>query len=190
MKTHISTQFSTSTWSGGSTTELLLIPSGGSYAERRFDLRLSCASVEKSPSDFTPLPGYKRFFTPLENPLHIMHTDIFLSAYLQPYDLYAFNGTDAIRSEGSGRDFNVIYKPELNPRLSVFREGDTSNLTISPHALNVFFTLAEGRLEIDGQEIKLPAFSLCRLETSETEAEVCAVCNTGEHPLLLTECVL
>lgn len=188
MKIHINTQFTTSTWSGGSTTELLIIPEDGNYAERCFDLRLSCASVDQSPSIFTELPGYKRFFTPLENSLHIMHTDMFLSANLRPYDLYAFNGTDSIRSQGTGRDFNVIYKPELNPRLSVFRPGDTSNLTVSPNALNAFFTLEGGLLEVDGKEIELPAFSLCRLETSEQE--VCSVCNQGEYPLLLVECVL
>lgn len=188
MKIHILNEFTTSTWSGGSTTEVLLVPEDGSYAERRFDLRLSCASINKSPSIFTELPGYKRFFTPLEKPLKIMHTDIFLSALLQPYDLYAFNGTDSIRSEGTGRDFNVIYKPELNPQLSVFQAGDTSNLKIKANALVAFFSLEEGVLEIDGKEIELPAFSLCKLESQETV--VCNLRNKGEHPLLAVECEL
>lgn len=54
------------TWSGGTTTEFYLFPRDGSYKERRFDLRISSATVDLEASDFTLLPDYQRIITPLE----------------------------------------------------------------------------------------------------------------------------
>ena len=39
-------RFSTSKWSGGSTTELFIWPKDASYAERRFNIRISTATVD------------------------------------------------------------------------------------------------------------------------------------------------
>lgn len=57
------------TWSGGTTTEFYLFPRDGSYKERRFDLRISSATVDLEASDFTLLPDYQRIITPLEGGL-------------------------------------------------------------------------------------------------------------------------
>ena len=59
-------QYKVSTWSGGTTTEIFLAPRDGSYADRRFDFRISSATVDLEESDFTPLDGVKRFLTILE----------------------------------------------------------------------------------------------------------------------------
>ena len=52
--------FVTSTWSGGTTTQLAIAPEGAVYAERSFLWRVSSATVELETSDFTPLPDYNR----------------------------------------------------------------------------------------------------------------------------------
>ena len=59
-------QYRTSQWSGGTTTELLIYPVDSSYSERSFKWRISSAEVEASESAFTSLPGITR---------HIMVTD-------------------------------------------------------------------------------------------------------------------
>lgn len=47
-------EFNISRWSGGTTTELFIWPYGASYAERRFSIRISTATVDiadpRSPS--------------------------------------------------------------------------------------------------------------------------------------------
>ena len=46
----------TSYWSGGTTTEIFIMPEGASYKDRDFLFRISTARVEKPESDFTLLP--------------------------------------------------------------------------------------------------------------------------------------
>ena len=60
-----------SRWSGGETREFLLFPDGASYAGRDFLWRVSSATVELAESDFTPLPDYRRFLTPLSGALRL-----------------------------------------------------------------------------------------------------------------------
>lgn len=65
--------FRTSTWSGGTTTELFLYPENGSYAARDFLFRISSATVDLEESDFTPLQGVERYITPLEGSFVLAH---------------------------------------------------------------------------------------------------------------------
>ena len=60
-----------SRWSGGETREFLLFPEGASYAGRDFLWRVSSATVELAESDFTPLPDYRRYLTPLSGALKL-----------------------------------------------------------------------------------------------------------------------
>lgn len=55
-----------SEWSGGQTRELLLLPEGSSYGRRDFSVRISSASVNAEESEFTLLPGVRRFLSVLE----------------------------------------------------------------------------------------------------------------------------
>ena len=65
--------FRTSTWSGGTTTELYLYPENGSYAARDFLFRISSATVDLPESDFTALPGVERYITPLAGSFTLTH---------------------------------------------------------------------------------------------------------------------
>ena len=59
----------TTTWSGGTTTQLAIAPEGAVYADRDFLWRLSSAKVELEHSDFTPLPDYNRLISVLHGEL-------------------------------------------------------------------------------------------------------------------------
>lgn len=63
----------TKTWSGGTTTELSISPQGSDYAERVFDFRVSSATVDLLESNFTPLPGVKRYLMILDGEMTIVH---------------------------------------------------------------------------------------------------------------------
>lgn len=101
-------EFKTSEWSGGTTTELFIWPEGSSYAERRFRVRISTANCRLEESHFTPLPGVKRFLTPLcagfELTVNGRETPLPHGSVLE------FSGGDDVTCRGSGRDLNLMLK--------------------------------------------------------------------------------
>lgn len=100
--------FKTTSWSGGTTTELLILPEGASYAERRFEARISTASVDIDESVFTPLPGVKRFLTPLCAGFDLTVNGESVSL---PFgEVLEFSGDDAVACRGRGRDLNLMLK--------------------------------------------------------------------------------
>jgi len=104
--------FTTSTWSGGKTTELFILPSGASYKERTFIARLSSATIEVPFSKFTHLDGIERFITPITYPFLIESGKIQSNnsnpTLLSTFDVYHFNGEDQTISYGMTRDFNLM----------------------------------------------------------------------------------
>lgn len=103
--------YKVSQWSGGSTTEIFLAPRDGSYAERRFDVRISSATVELEESDFTPLEGVKRYLTILEGTMELtFQEEPQRQVVLQPYEVVEFLGDVPTHSVGTARDFNLMLK--------------------------------------------------------------------------------
>lgn len=101
--------FTKSVWSGGSTTELFLLPEAGSYASRNFYARISSASVDLPRSEFTNLPNVKRFITPLNGKLSLTHDEKkFIE--LEPFCIYEFDGGIPTVSCGTVEDFNLMLK--------------------------------------------------------------------------------
>ena len=102
--------FSTSKWSGGVTTELFIWPEGASYAERRFDFRISTALVELEESRFTSLPGVERYLTPLCESGFSLAINGRAPVRLGKGSVLRFSGADDITCYGSGRDLNLMLK--------------------------------------------------------------------------------
>ena len=100
-------QLKTSTWAGGTTTELCIFPKGSVYQERNFDVRVSSARVDLDQSDFTSLPGYSRYIMPLVGALELGH-DGHDGAKLVPYQVHRFEGAWKTSSEGQCTDFNLM----------------------------------------------------------------------------------
>ena len=48
--------FKTTRWSGGTTTEFFIYPTGADYQKRKFAARISSAVIEDEYSKFTELP--------------------------------------------------------------------------------------------------------------------------------------
>lgn len=102
--------FRTSTWSGGTTTELFLYPENGSYAARDFRFRISSATVDLDESDFTALPGVERYITPLCGSFTLTHpgaAPVELPSLATPY---CFWGDVATHCVGKATDFNLMLK--------------------------------------------------------------------------------
>lgn len=101
-------RFRSTAWSGGTTDELVIMPEGSSYAERRFGFRISSASVDLESSVFTPLPGVKRFLTPLCSGFTLTVNG--READLPHGSVIEFSGDDSVLCRGSGRDLNLMLK--------------------------------------------------------------------------------
>lgn len=115
-----------STWSGGRTTQLCLLPVGASYAERNFDLRISSATVEIEESVFSDLRGYSRIIAPLEGSFDLQHPDRkgLQHFHLERYQLHAFDGREKTLCRGRGRDFNVIFRHGLDVKVMRLDPGE------------------------------------------------------------------
>ena len=72
--THLTAEsFVVSAWAGGVTTQIAIAPPRAAYADRDFLWRVSSASVETETSDFTALPDYWRWITPLSGSMTLFH---------------------------------------------------------------------------------------------------------------------
>lgn len=100
----------TSTWAGGTTTELWILPEDGNYALRDFQARISSATVRLKESDFTALPGIIRYITPLSGGFTLSHPDG-KTVTMSPFDApYRFDGGAATHCLGKATDFNLMLK--------------------------------------------------------------------------------
>ena len=122
--------FKTSNWSGGTTTELFIYPHEADYKKRNFLFRLSSATVDLDRSDFTPLPGFFRFISPLNGDLKISHDEKNFTK-LKPYEIYAFDGGAKTVSMGRVRDFNLMVKDGVETEVKNFALNKNSVLKFS-----------------------------------------------------------
>lgn len=106
--THLkAADYVTSTWSGGTTTQLGIAPQGAVYADRDFLWRVSSATVDLEVSDFTALPDYDRLISTVEGEIDVSHNGG-ESIHLAPYHVHGFDGGWETRSVGRCRDFNLM----------------------------------------------------------------------------------
>lgn len=102
-----SSNFITSQWSGGSSTQLYIFPDNASYADRNFELRISTAKVEIAESTFTSLPGIRRKLMILDGEIQINHQGQY-TKNLKPFDVDSFSGDWVTTALGTCTDFNVM----------------------------------------------------------------------------------
>ncbi len=105
--------FTVSKWSGGTTTELYLYPSTGSYADRDFQIRVSSATVDLEQSAFTSLPGVRRFLTTLKGDMKLCHKGHY-EREMKPFEVESFLGDWETTSEGKVVDFNLMLKGDAD----------------------------------------------------------------------------
>ncbi|MGV3609985.1 MAG: HutD family protein [Fluviicola sp.] len=157
MKILTETDFVISTWSGGTTTQLVISPETASLAERNFDWRISSAIVESDTSDFSLFEGYERILIPLKGKLEMEHEtpNGIIQQNVDEYELARFSGSWATKGVGKLTDFNVIFKPNYHPRVHVTFFSEETTATIEA-AISVLF-LQEGACRLNGNHIHAPA---------------------------------
>ena len=96
-------------WASGTSTEMFIYPSDGSFADRAFLFRISSATVEADESTFTFFEGITRHLMILKGELELIHEGRY-SKHLKPYDGDTFSGEWSTRSKGKVTDFNLMLK--------------------------------------------------------------------------------
>ena len=102
-----SSEYNTSSWSGGTTTELGIGPEGSRYADRDFLWRISSATVDLEESTFTALPDYDRIIMTLEGEIDLCHNGGEW-LHLKAFETHSFDGGDDTVSKGKVVDFNLM----------------------------------------------------------------------------------
>ena len=153
--------FNTSSWKGGKTTELLILPEGASYKERNFIVRLSSATIDSSSSEFTILTGIKRFITPITYPF-LLESDIKKTFLLKPFEVYEFSGDEKTFSYGMSQDFNLMLNMQkADGWMKATRNKKEVIITVENNAILWFFCPSSPfKLTINDYSKNMEAYSL------------------------------
>ncbi|MDO4369933.1 MAG: HutD family protein [Clostridia bacterium] len=98
-----------SSWSGGKTIQLAIYPETCDYADRDFLWRISSATVDLPESDFTALPDYQRYITPIAGEMTLCH-DGGARTSVPVGTIHAFDGAADTHSWGCCTDFNLMLR--------------------------------------------------------------------------------
>jgi len=152
-----------SIWSGGLTYEYMIYPKTANYADRDFIFRISSATIEKEPSEFTKFKGYYRYLAMLDN-----HLDIEINKekkVYKKYEIMEFNSDDEVTSYTKGIDFNWMVSEKIaHHKLKITNSNQNSNAQI------VFlFSLDITTIKINENTYYLDPYDLLVIENPEKE---------------------
>ncbi len=135
--------YKTTNWSGGTTTELRIYPSGAEYTAKDFGYRISSARVDLDNSDFTKLPGVQRKLMILDGNMSISHCygPFQKLTYLTEH---SFMGDWYTKSRGQCTDFNLMLRDGVEGSISVIKSEGVHEY----EADHIFMYLYQGRVTL------------------------------------------
>ena len=115
-----------STWKGGKTEQLCIVPENASLQERNFDLRISSATIDLERSEFSDFRGYRRYLMKLEGDITLLIDD--KTIIIKRDEAFEFMGDEKVisLSKEPSRDFNVIIKKDKKADISI-KENEKLN---------------------------------------------------------------
>jgi environmental stress-induced protein Ves len=139
----------TSTWSGGTTTQIAIYPPHAAYGERNFKWRLSSATVDQEESLFTSLPGIERIIMVLTGEMKLEHTGHH-TACLKPFEQDRFRGDWTSKSFGKVRDFNLMLAAGCAGQLQAFTVPSQAGRVIqgTPSVTTTAFYCVDNQLHL------------------------------------------
>ncbi|MBI9036435.1 MAG: HutD family protein [Bacteroidales bacterium] len=145
----------TSTWSGGTTTQIAIFPENASYADGNFIFRISSAVVDSAESNFTKLPGVSREIMILEGELKLEHKDQY-SKILKKFDTDSFKGEWDTKSNGKVIDFNLMTTGNAFGAIEAIHLNENKKITkhLSARFNVMVLFIHKGDLEIINKENK------------------------------------
>lgn len=162
--------FVTSKWSGGSTTELYIYPPQAVYREGNFKCRISSATVEVEKSDFTALPGVKRYLSIFSGELKMIHGGE-KEVVLKPYEVDCFGGGIPTVSYGKVVDFNLMLKNGADGEMQAKKMQGEEELILKPEEGEELLVVyvKTGCVQIEGKIIEAGEVFICEEWVSEVK---------------------
>lgn len=145
-----SEDYSSTKWSGGQTTELLVEPDSSSLAKRDFDFRLSTATVTTDTVEFSDFTGYQRVLMSLDNPVRLGQSGIWIN--LKAFEPYHFDGKLKTTCLGKCQDFNVIFKDDYDVFVQALKGNEMH--FIQPQTIAVIYALENLSIVLLGDRTK------------------------------------
>ena len=122
-----SNQFTTTNWTGGTTTEFFIFPPNSEYKKFNFDFRLSMAQVLSKKSVFTPLKGISRKLMVLEGEIVLTHNNK-KEKQLKSFEVDTFDGGWTTSCIGSCTDFNLMTSGNTSGELTAVQIEEEKSL--------------------------------------------------------------
>jgi len=169
--------FKTTKWSGGTTTELFIYPPKADFQKRDFDFRLSTATVEVDESYFTPLQDVSRTLMVLDGQMTLSHQNHHAKT-LNKFEIDKFDGGWYTKSKGKCVDFNLMTRGGATGRLEhIAVEMNTSSICNIESNYNRHFLFAYSgaiNLTLGNEHISLnkgemQALTLNELDSNEIQ---------------------
>ena len=153
-----------SIWSGGLTYEYMIYPKTANYTDRDFVFRISSATIEKEPSEFTKFKGYYRYLAAmLDNSLHI-EVNAAKKVY-EKYEIMEFNSDEEVPSYSKGTDFNWMVSEKIrHHKLKITNGNQNSNAQII-----ILFSLQTTVIKINEKPYDLKPYDLLLIENPKKE---------------------
>lgn len=151
-----------STWKGGKTEELCIVPEDASLQERNFDLRISSATIDLERSEFSDFTGYRRYLMKLEGDITLLIDD--KTIIIKDDEAFEFMGDEKVISisKEPSRDFNVIIKKDKKADISI-KENEKLNTNKGEY----IFSLEKAKIN----DIDVDKYSLYETEGEEINLE-------------------
>ncbi|MEG2102453.1 MAG: HutD family protein [Flavobacterium sp.] len=152
-----------SIWSGGLTYEYMIYPKTANYSDRDFVFRISSATIEDFPSEFTKFKGYHRYLVMLDNCLDV-EVNKEKKAY-EKYEIMEFNSDDEVTSYTKGIDFNWMVSEKIS-----HHKLETTNRNQNCDAeIVIVFSLQTTVITINEKRYSLEPYDLLVIENQEKE---------------------
>ncbi|MFA7273690.1 MAG: HutD family protein [Crocinitomicaceae bacterium] len=137
----------TTSWSGGTTTELFITPDGATFADRNFDFRVSTAEVLAKTSEFSSLPGYNRKLMVLRGGIEIAHKDHHTKK-LEAQEQDEFSGDWETTSVGQCIDFNLICSSKASGKMKAHEMVKPDAVEVKSNDSFLFFYCVVGHMDV------------------------------------------
>ena len=152
-----------SIWTGGLTSEYMIYPTSANYTDRDFLFRISSATIEQAPSEFTQFKGYYRYLVMLDNGLDI-EVNKEKKEY-KKYEIMEFKSDDDVTSYTKGTDFNWMVSEKISHhKLKITNSNQNCNAEII-----VLYTLDTTVITINKKPHHLNPYDLLVIENPEKE---------------------
>lgn len=152
-----------SIWSGGLTYEYMIFPETANYADRDFLFRISSATIEQIPSEFTKFNGYYRYLVMLDNCLDIEINKE--KKIYEKYEIIEFKSNDQVTSYTKGIDFNWMVSEKIgHHKLKITNGNQNCNAQII-----ILFSLDTTVIKINDNKYDLNPYDLLFIENPEKE---------------------